>query len=157
METGFALLEPARSSSRSYMPGGCGSTLTFSAANQTLRVRCRLPLVVTTLVLGGRGLAVDALPFELVGERVLQPLSGRVAITCYAGGMLWEFERLFWHPDKIEIAAREQRDENEGVDEDAAAPPPPVQQTCRVCGHTGITAYCPTCLADTMTGAPARR
>lgn len=71
--------------------------------------------------------------------------------------MLWAFERLFWEPEKVEIEARSQRDENEGVDEDAAAPPPPVERTCRVCDFTGTTAYCPTCLADTMTILPPRR
>jgi len=34
--------------------------------------------------------------------------------------MLWAFERLFWEPAKVEMEARLQRDENEGVDEDAA-------------------------------------
>ena len=69
--------------------------------------------------------------------------------------MLWAFERLLWTPEQIEVAAREQRVEVEGEDEDAAAPP---TQRCRVCAYEGPERpFCPHCLADTMVAIPPPR
>jgi hypothetical protein len=61
--------------------------------------------------------------------------------------MLWAFEKVTADPKRAEAEERALRDENEGVDEDAAAPP---SLRCRACNYEGPEAYCPQCLADTM-------
>ena len=68
--------------------------------------------------------------------------------------MLWAFEKITADPKRVEAEERELRDENEGIDEDAAAPPP---LRCRACSYEGSEPYCPHCLADTMTKIKVRR
>jgi len=61
--------------------------------------------------------------------------------------MLWMFEKLMGAPQRVEREGRELRKDNEGVEEDATAPP---TLRCRACNYEGPELYCPRCLADTM-------
>ena len=60
--------------------------------------------------------------------------------------MLRAFEKML-NPRRAEAEARELREDNEGVDEAATAPP---SMRCSACRYVGPEQYCPRCLADTM-------
>jgi rubrerythrin len=65
---------------------------------------------------------------------------------------IFELERLFDPPAKIEARAREKAQDLAGarkIDDD------PPRFRCRVCDHRSEAGeYCPTCLADTMVPDP---